>query len=111
MQWKLALVEGLMKGRDDLVRAAHIKIGNYRTIRPIVKLYPLEVCNPDAANPPRPSDAVTNETTNSTIVGKSVDSDSSVSQCVRKKAASKALEKISEWTSTLNWAPEDVVNS
>jgi len=30
MQWKLALVEGLIKGRDDLTRAraAHIKMGN-----------------------------------------------------------------------------------
>jgi len=56
MRWKLALVEGLIKGRDDLVRAAHIKMGNYRTTRPIVKLYPLEVGNPDAVNPSRYSD-------------------------------------------------------
>ena len=26
MQWKLALVEGLIKEGDDLVRAAHIKM-------------------------------------------------------------------------------------
>ena len=32
MQWKLALVEGLIKGRDDLVRAAHIKM---RTEQPM----------------------------------------------------------------------------
>ena len=112
MQWKLALVEGLIKGRDDLVRAAHIKMGNYRTTRPIVKLYPLEVCNPDAVNPPGHSDSVTNETRNSqsTIDEKRVDSNSSVGQRARRKAASKALEKISEWTSTLSRAPEDVVN-
>jgi len=62
MQWKLALVEGLIKGRDDLARAAHIKIGNYRTTRPIVKLYSLEACNPDAVNPSRHFDAVTDDT-------------------------------------------------
>ena len=77
MQWKLALVEGLIKGRDDLTRAAHIKMGNYRTTRPIVKLYPLEVCDPDAVTPSRHSDAVTDETRSSQAVidGKSVDSD------------------------------------
>jgi len=112
MQWKLALVEGLIKGRDDLARTAHIKMGNYRTTRPIVKLYPLEVCNPDAVNPSRHSDAVTDETRSSQAMfdGKSIDSDSSVGQCARRKAAAKALEKISEWTSTLSRAPEDVVN-
>ena len=29
MQWKLALVEGLTKGGDNLVCAAHIRIGSY----------------------------------------------------------------------------------
>jgi len=42
--------------------------------------------------------------------GKSVDSDPPVGQHARRKAATKALEKISEWTSTLSRAPEDVVN-
>jgi len=37
---------------------------------------------------------------NATIDEKSVDSNSSVGQRARRKAASKALEKISEWTST-----------
>jgi len=52
----------------DLARAAHIKMGNYRTTRPIVKLYLLEVCHPDAVNLSRYSDAVTDETRNSQAV-------------------------------------------
>ena len=43
VQWKLAVVEELIEGRDGFVRAAHIKMDNLRTTRPIVKLYPLEV--------------------------------------------------------------------
>ena len=53
MQWKLALVDELIKGGDDLVRAAHIQIGRYRTTRPIVKLYPLEVSSSDGMHPER----------------------------------------------------------
>ena len=63
MQWKLALSEGLIKGGDNLVRAAHIRIGSYRTTRPIVKLYPLEVSDPDRVNPQESSDVVTTEGT------------------------------------------------
>ena len=43
--WRLAIVEDLIQGRDGHVRAANIKMGNLRTSRPIVKLYPLEVSN------------------------------------------------------------------
>ena len=53
MQWKLALVEG----GGNLVRIAHIRIGSYRTTRPIVKLYPLKVS--DGVNPQESSDVVT----------------------------------------------------
>ena len=88
MQWKLALVIATLlarvgnRRRDDLVQAAHINMGNYRTTLLIVKLYPLEVCNPDAVNLPGHSDIVINETRNSqsTIDEKSVDSNSSVGQ-------------------------------
>ena len=55
MQWKLALVEGLIRGGDNLVCAAHIQIGNYKTTHPIVKLYPLEVCSPGGITPKEPN--------------------------------------------------------
>ena len=93
MQWKLALVEGLIKGGDNLVRAAHIRIGSYRTTRPIVKLYPLEVSDPDGVNPQESSDVVTTEGTRDsqpTVDRTSVKLDPPIGQRVRRKAASEA---------------------
>lgn len=113
MQWKLALVEGLIKGGDNLVRAAHIQIGNYKTTRPIVKLYPLEVSSPDGLTPQRSSNVAAIDgakDSQSTVDETSVESDSHNDQHVRRKAASKALENILKWMATLNRAPEDVEN-
>ena len=45
LNWRLAVVEDLIEGKDGLVRAAHIRMGKLKTTRPIVKLYPLEVTN------------------------------------------------------------------
>ena len=86
MQWKLALVEGIIKGGDNLVHATHIRIGSYRTTHPIVKLYPLEVSDPDGVNPQEPSDVVTTEGTRNsqpTVDGTSVKLDPPIGQCVR----------------------------
>ena len=47
LHWKLAIVEDLIKGNNGLVRPAHVRTENYRTTRPIVKLYPLEVSSCD----------------------------------------------------------------
>ena len=41
--WKLAIVESLIYGRDNLVRAANIRTANGITNRAITKLYPLEI--------------------------------------------------------------------
>ena len=111
MQWKLALVDELIKGGDDLVRAAHIRIGRYRTTRPIVKLYPLEVSSSDGMHPER-SQIVINDARDSQLRmdGTSAKSDHPKDQRVRRKAASKASENISKWTAMLSWAPEDVEN-
>ena len=49
LMWKLAMVEDLIVGNDGLVRAVHIHTANHRTMRPIVKLYPLEV-SPEVDN-------------------------------------------------------------
>ena len=43
LQWKLAVVEELIEGKDGLVHAAHMRTATCKTTRPIVKLYPLEV--------------------------------------------------------------------
>ena len=111
MQWKLALVEGLIRGGDNLVRAAHVRIGNYKTTRPIVKLYPLEVCSPGGITPKEPNVAANDwKDSQSTVeeTSTSVEPDSPNDQRVRRKAASKARGNISEWTAMLSRAPEDV---
>ena len=45
INWRLAVVEELIVGRDYSVRAAYIRTVNSRTNRPISKLCPLEVCS------------------------------------------------------------------
>ena len=40
--WKLSIIEYLIKCNDGLVHAAHIRTGNCKTTRPIVKLYPVK---------------------------------------------------------------------
>ena len=42
--WKLGVIEELIYGKDNLVRSAKIRTSKSVTNRPIVKLYPLEVC-------------------------------------------------------------------
>ena len=43
VNWRFAIVERIIKGKDGLVRAADIKTSTAYTNRPITKLYPLEV--------------------------------------------------------------------
>jgi len=74
---------------------------NYKTTRPIVKLYPLEVSSEDH------SDHESQVTTDSQATKLNTDTPSP-SVRTRCKAHSRALQKISEWTSTLSQAPEDV---
>ena len=106
LQWKLAIVEDLIKGKDGEVRAAHIRTSNYTTTRPISKLYPLEVHSEGsetASEEPQQSvddmhlkDKEKDATTDSTITR------------VRRAAATRALEKMKEWSSVLGPPPEDV---
>jgi hypothetical protein len=43
VNWRLAVVQSLIKGKDGLVRAANIKTSTGHTNRPVTKLYPVEV--------------------------------------------------------------------
>ncbi|VDI09705.1 Hypothetical predicted protein [Mytilus galloprovincialis] len=43
VNWKLGIVNELIRGNDGHVRAARIQTSNGETSRPIVKLFPLEV--------------------------------------------------------------------
>jgi hypothetical protein len=43
VNWRLAVVQSLIKGKDGQVRATNIKTSTGHTNRPVTKLYPLEV--------------------------------------------------------------------
>ena len=110
MQWRLAVVEKLITGKDNLVRAAHIRMGTYKTTRPIVKLYPLEVSSEDDI-----SQAVTDNTSDEStqhMKDNQAPSNNTTSSGTRprRNAAAKALQKISKWATILGRAPEDVGN-
>ena len=104
LYWKLAIVEDLIQGKDGYIRAANIRIGNHRTSRPIVKLYPLEVSNTD--NEELPTETVYSKPDQP----ESGDNPAIHSDRPRRRAAVKALRQISEWADTLNRAREDVEN-
>ena len=99
LHWRLAIVEDLIQGRDGHVRAANIRMGNHRTSRPIVKLYPLEVSNHNNKEQAAPSEPT----------GQEIDDLAHINR-PRRKAATNALCWMSEWADTLNRAREDVEN-
>ncbi|XP_065911109.1 uncharacterized protein [Dysidea avara] len=110
LQWRLAIVEDLIKGNDDQVRAAHIRTSTHTTTRPVAKLYPLEVQDEKHNDPTAPEDVelstdnVANEDTQ-----KTADTNTVRTRSVRA-AASKAIQKMKEWNRVLGPPPEGVYN-
>ena len=43
INWKLAIVDNLIKGNDGLMRSATVRTRHGVTNRPVAKLYPLEL--------------------------------------------------------------------
>jgi len=102
-QWRLAIVEKLIKGNDDQVRAAHIRMSTHSTTRPVAKLYPLEVQDGKQNITTTPE---TKEIVNSAAnedIQKTVDATTHT-----RAAASKAIQQMKEWNRMLGPAPEDV---
>ena len=99
INWRLAIIESLITGKDGLVRAANIRTSTGCTNRPIAKLYPLEV---RATTPPEKS----------TTVEESSEKNDQLSRKLpprkTRAAAVAAKEKIKDWTSSLLRPPEDV---
>ena len=100
-------MEDLIEGNDGLVRAAHIRMSNYKTTRPIVKLHPLEISSNDNEELRIPS-----STAFSATEPPQEESDESKSDIgpMRRRVATRAMKQMSEWASILRCAPEDVEN-
>ncbi len=107
VNWRLAIVESLIKGKDGLVRAANIKTSTGRTNRPITKLdrtpeQKIEEPKITTDKSPDPKNPSTNPHSPDVT-------DRKPSRPVRAKAQS-AREKLKLWTSILSRPPEDVEN-
>ena len=103
--WKLAVVEDLIRGGDNLVRAAEIRTSTGHKNRPICKLYPLELSlstNEKEGKEERICDQ-------ENPVGNSpTEQELSVRRRPVRTSAVNAASRISEWTKVLRRVPEDV---
>ena len=82
--WKMAMVQRLIKGNDGYVRAAEIKTNTGRTNRPISKLYPLEIS--------------ANEEDTSAELKTDNNRPPPMMQRSMRKSATKAKDKLSQWS-------------
>ena len=100
--WRLAVVEDLIKGGDDLIRAAKIRTSTGHTNRPICKLYPLELSASESTS------KETSDRQEQPDVDRSGGKEESAREKPKRAAATRATSRISEWTKTLRRPPEDV---
>ena len=99
IDWKLAVVEQLIEGKDGLVRAANIRTAQGRTNRPICKLCPLEVSSDE-------SQAECVERLGSPDSEANVSAEGKLPR-PQRRSKEKAREQISSWIRDLG-SPEDV---
>ena len=59
VNWKIAVIQQVIKGKDGLIRAANICTAKGVTNHPIMKLYPLEVTASDISSSDANPDSVT----------------------------------------------------
>ena len=102
-QWKLAIVERLIFGSDDLARAAEIRTAGGRTNRLIARLIPSEVNVNDEAQ---------NEQLKATHATNASISDSSNNPVERptRQATIMARNRLKQWAEMIHAAPEDVMD-
>ena len=97
INWRLAVVEELITGKDGLVRAANIRTGTGRTSRPIIKLYPLEVSSSSSGSS---SEASTNDDHDPQGDPRTTD-DALAPKQPQRKAAQRAKCGMREWIQTI----------
>ena len=105
INWKLAVVESLITGKDGLVRAANIRTCTGHTNRPITKLYPLEVA---ATTRSTPDDSLVPSTHDESIANSPLIDDNQ--RIKDKPQLEKQKKTIKDWTCELLRAPEDVAD-
>lgn len=116
INWKLAVIEGLITGNDGLTRAADIRTATGKTNRPITKLYPLELSSANTEttipDPPSKGQATVNEN-KSESKENHVDTSTTATHSggrTQRDAAKKARKQMAEWMKVLGGPPEDVEN-
>ena len=104
LQWRLAVIEKLIRGLDGFARAAKIRTSTGKTNRPVAKLYPLDLSTLDET-------ATCGDNGNATAAHKDNNRDDN-SEVARQRptrdAAARAHACIKNWTDMLTVAPEDV---
>ena len=101
INWKLAIVESLVKDNDGLVRSATIRIRNGVTNRPVAKLYPLELSSDGCVGMNDSKDDLARETEQDSDV-------SATDKRPQRGAAQRARQKLAEWIQTIRTPLEDV---
>ena len=90
--WRLAVVEDLIKGGDDLIRAAKIRTSTGHTNKPICKLYPLELSTSKSTS------KETSDRQEQPDVDRSGRKKESARERPKRAPAARAISRISEWT-------------
>ena len=98
-QWKLGVIEELVRGNDGFVRLVTLRTANGRTDRPIAHLYPLEV-----------EDSSTSVNSPKQVSESPIQNDDGTSRRHPRGAAVRARDQLKEWTDILRCPPENVEN-
>jgi hypothetical protein len=101
--WKLAVVEDLIRGGDNLVRAANIRTSIGYTHRPICKLYSLELSTNEGEQR-----YISNGDQENLVVNNSTEQERTVRNRPIRTSAARSANRISEWTKILRRPPDDV---
>ena len=102
INWKMAVVESLATGKDGQVRSANVRTKSGMTNRPVVKLFPLEVC--DARVIGVENNKGDQEDHNTAEAGKSLDNPTT-EQRPQRHAAQRARNRLAEWAQIIRAPP------
>ena len=108
-RWKMAVIENLIKGKDEYVRAAEVRTSSGRTNRPINRLYPLEIsCKRDDVVD---AGTIKNEDDDQQCADDIDEHSTLMGERPIRSSAAKARLNISRWSKEILCpAPEDVEN-